>query len=236
MSGMLYYYRGIVGKPSDENLKSCGLSGQAVKTVRGVEDFADHSQGSIFTINGKCDNDLEVGFYPDRQEWMDIPDTKLSIGYDTKNRPVPNDFLKKDYIDGHKVKLGDEHEWTIPLARKFQEGCVLPKTHMMIKAGELVEVPVKKYVKLGDLADKLQGLLPALFGKESKGDLSFISTDLKIFNVCVEILQTNYNLDFREISILQLLNSDNRIKILTSVVDAQSIEKWMSEELEKKKD
>lgn len=237
MSGLLYYFRGIVGKPTQEDLSSCGLSGCNPKTVRGVEAFSDHSHGSIFTIEGKTDDKFDIGFYPSKQEWLDIPNTKLSIGFDKENKPTPYDFLKEEYLGGHKVKLGDGNEWEIPLARKFQAGCVLPKRMFMIEAGKMQKVVVSKYLELQKIGEKLEGLIPQALRKNKEDyDLSFIDNDEKIFNLCVEILRFNYNLDFREICILGLLETSNMVETLRAVVDVPQIIKLVAEELEKKKD
>ena len=178
MSGLLYCIKGLKNKPSPEDLKACGLEGESVSTHRPTEIFIDGGCAVVFTLKGKFDKEPALGFWNDKQEWVHKPNTNLYVGWNIDDKPKPEAFLKKDYLEGHKVILGDENEWTIPIARKFQVGCILPKTMMMIRDGELEEVVVSKYIKLQKIGDGLKNLLPAMFGKELEIEkLEFMDTD-----------------------------------------------------------
>ena len=238
MSGLLYYIKGAIVKPKDEELKACGLGGQVVAGFCQTEIFLDGSKGVIFTLKGKFEGDVRIGFYNEEQHWVEIPGSNLYIGFDLKNKPKPKDFLKKDFISGHNVMLGDDQEWVIPLARKFHEGCVLPKTMLQLREeDEPTAVVVSKFLSLQVIANKLATYLGLDDEKEIDQDL--FASDKKFFNLCVKILNYNYNLDFREVSVLTLFNTDNTIRIIEAVVDVPYIMKALEErkktELEKKK-
>ena len=238
MSGFLYYIRGTQQKPTAELLEQFGLGGEIVGSFVPCYKFIDGSNGVIFTINGRFKGEMKkIGFYNETQDWTDFPigANVLSIGVNLDDPVLPNDLLRKDYLSGHKLILGDGREWTIPLARKFSEGCVLPKEWVMIREGELLNSILPKYIELQAIAEKVAvycGL------SDNEKDASFLSSDAKLFLVCVNILKVNYNLGFREASVLKILGSKNTAEILKCVVDMPYIvsvlEKLETEEGKKK--
>lgn len=237
MSGLLYCISGIKCKPSAEDLKNCGMEGCVVESFRPTETFISGTFAVVFTIVGKTKGNTKLGFWNSSQHWVNKPNTNLYVGYNLDEKPKADDFLKSDYLVGHDVLLGDENKWIIPIARKFHEGCILPKTMLMLVDGELQEVVVSKYLKLQKIAEKLKGILPLMFGEDEKNlDLAFIDTEKKIFDLCLEIINFNYSLSYFDVSVLELFNTSNMSEILKSVVDGQYIEKLIKEELEKKRD
>jgi hypothetical protein len=225
MGGLIYYLRGTHVKPTDAELFDCGLAGEKVGAVTVCMKHIDGSSGVLFSVKGRCDNDFKISFNNEIQTWTDIPGTRLSIGYWLNNIPTPNDFLRKDYLAGHKVLLGDNNEWVIPLARRINEGCVLPKEWSMLREGEIVNNTLDKYLELQKLAEKI-AVKCGVYDGETK-DNEFLNSDSKLFMACVNILKVNYNLGFREISILKLFNTKNTIEIIQAVVDMPYILKVM---------
>lgn len=227
MSGLIYYIRGTTVKPSANDLLECGLLGEVINLGTPCMKFVDGSNGYMFTLHGRASNDFNINFNNEIQNWTDIPGTKLSIGYYLNNPPKPSDFLRKDYLDGHKVLLGDGNEWVVPLARRLSEGCILPKEWSMFREGEIVNNIIEKYAEIQKIAEKIAVICGCIDDKEK--DLDFINTDSKLFMVCANILKVNYNIGFREISILKLFNSKNTIEIPRAVVDMPYIDACLKE-------
>lgn len=238
MSGFLYYIRGTQQKPTAELLEQFGLGGEIVGSFVPCYKFIDGSNGVIFTINGRFKGEMKkIGFYNETQDWTDFPigANVLSIGVNLDDPVLPNDLLRKDYLSGHKLILGDGREWIIPLARRLPEGCILPKEWLMIREGELTNTTLSKYLELQNIAEKIAvhcGLV------EGEKDLEIFSSDAKLYMLCVSILKVNYSLSFREISVLKLIDSNNAIAIPQAIVDMPYIlsvmEKLETEEGKKK--
>lgn len=219
MSGFLYYIRGASNRPTAELLEQFGLGGEIVGDCVPCYKFIDGSSGIIFNINGRFKSQMKrIGFYNEVQDWTDFPigDKILSIGVNLDDPVLPTDLIRKDYLNGHKVELGDGREWVIPLARKFTDGCILPKEWVMLREGELVNTTISKYLEIQSIAEKLAVHCGVAEGVK---DNDFINTDSKLFMVCVNILKVNYNLSYKEVSVLKLLNSKNTIEIPQAVVD-----------------
>ncbi len=229
MSGLIYYIRGAENVPTEQQMLTCSLIGERVKSWFNCRHFIDGSQGTTFSLHGKSRGDFRINFENEVQVWHDIPGTPLSIGYNIDQPPQPSDFLKHDFLPGHRLILGDNQEYIVPLARKFNAGCVLPFDLSMLVEGELKKVTVSKYLELQKIAEKLavwQG-----FVKGAEKDTEFLSTDAKYFMTCCKVMAINYHLDHREISILKLFNSINAIKILQYVVDSPYLDEVEAENL-----
>lgn len=234
MSGLLYYIDGVKSAPLENDLKECGLYGQKVGPYCHTEIFLNGTKGTVFGIKGKCSDDIKVGFYHDEQVWENIPkadgkESRLWIGYYRDNKPKPKDFLRKDYIDGYYLELADGNQWVIPVARRFQQGCLLPKGMKMVVAGRVDEFVIEKYMPLQRIAEQLFVHFGLDEEKEFHKEDGFLCDDASFFTTCVEVLSTNYNLDFRDVSILKLFTTDNTIDILKLVIDMPHVEKIMRE-------
>lgn len=242
MSGLLYYIEGVRSAPLENDLKECGLLNQQVMGFCHTEIFLNKTRGSVFTLKGKCSENIKVGFYYDEQVWQNMPKddgtpSRLWIGYYKNDKPKPCHFLKNDFIPGHELELADGNNWIIPIARKLQEGCVLPKSTVMFVANRIDEFVLDKYIPLQKIAEQVYILFNLDFDEEFKKDDEFIKDDVSFFNTCVEVLKTNYNIDFREISVLRLFTNVNTIKILKLLVDMPYIDELIERSrLEKKKE
>lgn len=233
MSGLLYYIEGVKSSPLEKDLNECGLDGQKVMGFGFTEIFLDGTKGSIFTLKGKCSDDIKIGFYHDEQTWTNIPKYdgtkgRLWIGYYKDNKPTPKNFLRKDYIDGYYLELGDGKEWIIPIARRFQKGCLLPKGTMMLVADRLDEFVIEKYLPLQKIAEQLFVHFGLDEDKEFRKDDGFLCDNISFYKTCSEVLATNYNLDYREIGVLKLFTTENTIDILKLVVDMPYIDRLVA--------
>lgn len=241
MAGFLYYIRGTQNKPSFEVLEKHGLGGCVVDSFVPCMKFIDGTNGCIFTVHGRFNGDLKrIGFYNEYQSWTDfkIGENILSIGINLEEKITPKDLIKKDFIDGHKVALGDGNEWTIPLARRFMSTgsvCFLPKQLAMYQEGSIVEIPLEKYAKLQSIAEKFAILANFIDGEKPT---NFIENQSLLFKVCADVLAVNYNLTYREITVLGLFDSSNMIEILNAIIDVPYVNevlKHINDEEAKKK-
>ncbi len=231
MSGLLYYLSGARAKPTDAELIEVGLAGQVVGGLCPTEIFLDNTRGIVFTIKGRYSTDLKIGFYHDEQVWTNIPEKngnqgRLWVGYYKNNKPKPKDFLRKDYIKGTEIILGDGNSWEIPIAISFENNlCTLPKSIVQYREDSEPEyVVIGKFLDLKIIADKMA----ELFGLFDNGKRDELRDFYKYFKnqmpVCAKILSYNYNVSLIEISVLGLFTTDNTLAIMREVVDGTFID------------
>lgn len=231
MSGLLYYISGLRAKPTDAELKDVGLDGQKVGGICPTEIFLDNTQGIVFSIKGRYSGDLKIGFYHDEQTWTNIPNAdgkkgKLWIGYYKNDKPKPKDFLRKDYIKGTEIELGDENKWEIPIAISFENNlCSLPKSIVQYRADSEPEfVVIGKFLELKNIADEMAELFNLYDNGKLKEKQEFYKYFKNQIPVCAKIISYNYNLSLFEISVLGLFTTDNTLKIMKEVIDGTYIE------------
>lgn len=234
MSGFLYYLSGIKANPSQADLVACGLGKERLGGTCQTEIFLDGTRGTIFTIKGRCSQNIKIGFYSESQVWTNIPNdqgeaTNFWIGYYREFRPTPKDLEKKEIVPGYELELGDGNLWTIPVARRFMEGCLLPKAESMLVQGVVSYTLLGKYLALQKIAEQLFVHYHLDINQEIKKEENFLTTDADFFNACCLVLSTNYNIDYREVSILHLLTTDNKVALLQSVIDMQYIESLLED-------
>ena len=235
MSGLIYYIRGALNKPSEELMLKSHLIGEMIADWVPCPRFIDGSSGTTFSLYGKFKGDFRVYFENTVQVWHDIPNTPLSIGYNIDQPPQADDFLKPEIISGHRLLLGNSQEFLIPVARRFTTGCLLPYDMGMLCEGKFIKTTMAKYLELQQIAEKIAVWYGMIRDKEK--DREFINTDEKIFNIACKILNTNYHLSKAEITILKIINSGCALRILEYVIDVpylEEIEKQQSMEDKKK--
>jgi len=234
MSGFLYYLSGIKANPSQADLVACGLGKERLGGTCQTEIFLDGTRGTIFTIKGRCSQNIKIGFYSEDQVWTNIPNdqgeaSNFWIGYYREFRPTPKDLEKKEMINGNEIELGDGNNWNIPVARNFHEGCLLPKGTSMLVKGKLSSYVLEKYFRLQKIAEQLFVHFGLDLNNEFKKDDDFLKDDTDFFITCADVLGVNYNIDFREISILRLFTTTNTVAILKNVVDMQYVESLLED-------
>ena len=235
MSGLIYYIRGALNKPSEDLMLASGLIGETVADWVPCHRFIDGSSGTTFSLYGKFKGKFRVHFENSVQVWQDIPNTPLSIGYNIDQPPQADDFLKQEIISGRRLLMGNGQEFLIPIARRFTTGCLLPFDMGMLCEGKFIKTTMEKYLDLQKLAEKLAVWYGMIQGQEK--DREFFNTDEKVFNVACKILSTNYHLSKAEITILKIVNSSNALSVLENVIDVpylEELEKQQSLEDKKK--
>lgn len=224
--GLLYYISGLRRRPSDSDLARLKMPDCVCASFCPTDVGPDFKGGITFTIKGKSNGSEKVGYYHAEQEWFNVPDSDLWIGYDKENKPKPQDFLKSNPIDGHRIKLEDGNEWIIPLARRFESGCNLPKALSMLCGDKISYIIVARYLPLQKIAEKLLCLYPWKYESDEKRQQDFneISDYPTQFKMCVEILSANYHINFLDISVLGLLSTSNTLEICKLLIDFPTAE------------
>lgn len=216
MSGFLYFIRDLVTKPNENDLKLLG-SDLVVGPISAVSCGPGGHSGMIFTINGRGSNIGGVGYFADKQTWFEFDNGRLWIGYYTNNKPKALDFAKVEQLPGHYVELGDGSAWLCPIARRFQEGSVLPATIMINSSGEYKLVTVDKYLPLQKDADRVNGIFHET---EKFEDMNM----QELYEIATRCLQMNYNISRLEVTVLRLITTVNVFEIVKSLLDVQSLE------------
>lgn len=184
---------------------------------RQVNRGPDDGQGTVFSKQ-----DGKIGYFPDDgQEWIDCGGYWLGKSGETK----PEDLLNKEVIDGHYVTLEDGNKWLIPVARVFPVGTRLPEALILGPEGELVTEVLPRFAQFAKRANTLWEIFAAQI---AEGEEKF--TIRNGWDIAVEALSINYQLDGHSVSLLRLLTTANIKEVLTSVVDYPTI----MEEMKKK--
>lgn len=177
------------------------------------------------------------------QSWQPYPGSKFWIGWYCNQLPGPADLVRSSTIQGVHVRLGDEREWEIPVARacyQLPNGnlaaiCSLPTVMQLNENREWVSGSVvRKYSELYQIAEKWWDfVMKALQEKPEDEDEAHIDvTPEKAASWCVTVLQTNYRVTDVEVSILELLNDMTRGEILHTLVDLYTfIDRFKKKEL-----
>jgi len=188
--------------------------------------------GLVFNVRGKDDN-TDPRIYEDRQTWETFQhdeEHSFKVGYEKK--PEPEEFLKDDYLDGHSVVLDDQNEWIIPLAKKMPDGdSALPKKIKEVRKGEIVEIIFNRYVELSRLADDVWGDLEE--EDAAKRRFSWDNGLEDIYSECKYLLSINYDLEWFEFSVLELITKPNSVAIFYSLVDYYTLTEFNSDEKKK---
>lgn len=233
--GFIYYIPRVKGRPAETDMALAGMAGLSVGMCTTTQVGCDGIGGVVFTVTEKSNGNENTIHNLSLQSWTKIPDLELWVGYNLYDKPKPKDFLRKDYLNGDKLNLGDDNEWIIPMARKFEEGCILPKAISMMREGEITQVLISKYLPLQKIAEKLKCFYPWEMEEAERNKVWEEMSDWKsIFKICLEIIRFNYNISNYEASILGIFTDKNAINILQSVVDLKTYIEYAEKEVKKK--
>jgi len=219
MARFIYFIPGLDRQPIDKDLQEIGLQHLA----NNWDDYVGSSgptnkSGAIIGGACKVQNGVMIGYYKDRQTWYECNSGKFWIGYQNDCKPGPGDLKRINQLDGHEVELGDKNEWLIPVARRFDSGCVLPKAIFLDGAGILTGKILDEYVSFSKQAEEIFNDLCATLDKDE--DYKYkVNTFGYMFDIALEALEINYNISKWEMSILKLLTTKNANKINLAIID-----------------
>jgi len=228
MAKFIYFIPGLDHTPSNDNLKDVGLDHL-------IDNWQDYVGSSGPTNNGgaiiggfsKAQNGVMIGYYKDRQTWEEYNSGKFWIGYQKEFKPKPEDLKKENQLEGYEVELGDKNKWLIPVARRFDSGCMLPKSIFLDGAGVISGKILDEYVYFSKQAEEIFNDLCASLRKDKEYDYK-VNTFEYMFQIATESLRINYNISKWEMSLLKLLTTENANKINLAIIDFESM-KMMAE-------
>lgn len=138
---------------------------------------------------------------------------------------TPPALSRRSQVSGIAVQLGDGHSWVVPTVRRFPTGTMLPQ-RLVLMDGEWCSAVFDKYLPLCDRVSKLWDE----YTKAHEIDFG------DFVQVACEALSVNYRVSAAEISILNLLNTENvQHDVFYALVDMEAA-KRMVETSAKKKD
>jgi len=219
MGAFLYFAEIYKPQMPLEQIESLGLSYAfdekpiACRCERGPSGDA----GIVFGRDGVVTN---VGFYPDRQTWVRSESGEFWIGYEGQ-KPIAADLERPEQLRGNRVKLANDEEWLIPVARSIKENeeGFLDKIELLPCAvgrrdGAWVLGAVRdKYRRLWEVAN-------SVFDK-------FAYTDGTItveYDEAAEAIAANYYVGVDEVALLQLFtHTGTELRnVLATLVDLET--------------
>jgi len=178
-----------------------------------------------------------ITYRPAEQIWKKRPTAKgdVWVGMYKDAAPVPADLVRRDALDGHTVRLGDDHDWLIPVARGASEengelryASRLPRRLDLSEAGAWVSGGiVPRFAELWAAACAFWNAFVA--GKPEQNESgAAVTLDLgDIVNMAVLALSTNYRMGAAEAALLGLLDEDNCVAVCKALVDLPTIERFL---------
>lgn len=117
----------------------------------------------------------------------------------------PSAFLRDEAIDGYWVKLADENQWIVPIARVFPTGSKLPQSLILGPGGKVVSEVLPRFAQACSDAERIWRAVAAA-NSEQPSEADQISQEEGFFLAC-RILAINYRLGPPEVSLLRLLDT-----------------------------
>jgi hypothetical protein len=244
MSGLLYFISGKNDKLAYDDAAAVGLGyafevpgrgGSPNWTPVGVCSGPDETSGVVLA-SAAATWDSPPGYYPDKQEWRRIGKGPAWVGMYCDDKPRPEDLVRAEMLPGHAVRLADDQEWTIPVARGANEQddalswhIALPSAVSVNDAGEWVRAEViDKYQVLWAVATRWWEELSAALSGSASSDDSGIRFDFAgLLDAALLALATNYRVTRIEVGLLGLFNEQCATEILKALVDWPTIQQWL---------
>lgn len=219
MAPLLYYRAGTSGI-SKLDLADLGLLYAEPEKLsdRGVARGPDGRSGCVFWCGPRMSftPDIKWTYYaPAEQTWTRISES-VWAGIWTVNPPKPADLERRDMIRGHLVRLGDDNDWLIPVARRITAEPALPRA--MTWDGDTWQVGdvLPRYRELWDFAVKIHD---CIVGTEDGAP-----TLEDECNMAAKTIGYNYRVGMGEISLLGLLTTQNEGEVLKALIDWPTFE------------
>jgi len=235
MARFIYFIPGLDHTPSDIDLENVGLGHLKNNWSEYVGSTGPTNKGgAIFGGSCKVQNGVLIGYYKDTQEWTEYNDGKFWIGYQKDYKPKPENLEKENVLIGYEVLLGDGNKWMIPIARRFESGCILPQSVFLDGAGVLKGEILEEFIVFSKQAEDIFDD----FISEMEPDKKFkakVNTVGYMFEIAVEAISLNYNISKWEISLLRLLTTENSTRINLSIIDFPSLQSIAEAERQLKK-
>jgi len=231
MSVFLYFLETTPARPAlptAAQIRDAGLGhildGEGVtanQTTRGPGEKAGFMVCSL--PSGKS---MQPKYKPDEQTWEQGPDGAYWIGhYHNEPLPAPVDLVRKRPINGHALRLLDENEWTIPVARSIANGATLP-TRLVLGPDKKAWLSrtLPQYLHLCELADDAFWLFNSSaenpHPQAKYGEASGMSYPFDYgMHLAMAAMGVNYKIGPMEASMLGILGDEQLQTIMEAVID-----------------
>ncbi len=179
------------------------------------------------------------------QIWTPHPSGKYFVGYWPDQLPTPDQLAREKLLSGHLLKLADEREWQIPLARgrhdestaetpRVPYSVELPQRSQLNEQGEWIDGGVlPKYRALWELASGWNDFRRAqLDDPDHERLVEHWSRYQTRHEAAVQVLAANYVVGPVECSLLGILNKELAAEILDLAIDEPEfdriLKKWLA--------
>lgn len=227
MPGFMYFIEGVI-KDEPTLVTDHGI-GYAVEgpppTTVAIRQAGPSDSPGLLVVDSTF-NTAQLKYFPDRQEWKNIPESQVWIGRYTDLPMTPDDLARKSQLRGKPTILSDEQRWLIPTARSWieQDGDArwtmdLPQKRELNGDGKWAPgAVVSKYAKLWDYAQAYWSVYTGAEAEEGeKVDLTYSDAT----DAMVAAMQTNYRVGPHECIMLDLTSDDNVSLVLNALVSFQ---------------
>lgn len=256
MSGFLYWLPETDRNVSVEALRAAGLA-HAFSDMPGERDFTPNGVTGTGGPDGKhgviiADSSTpKIGYYPDEQTWRQMPATLLPearspkpearlipwVGFYTADPPGPDDLARHKLLPGHNVRLQDQREWIIPVARGWLDDEKNPGSYTALpQASELdrdgnwsAESVVPEHTELWEIACRFWDS----FIGTGDADEDDTDEDKTVFDfagqndAALAALSANYRVGKMEVAMLGLFTDQSTSNILEALIDGPTLKTWL---------
>lgn len=166
-------------------------------------------------------------YQPESQRWVQVRSGSRPVWLGVRHGLTPLDVQRTAIFGGHPVRLGDGHDWLIPVCDPTSSRCRLPG-HDMKRDGEWIRVVDDAYGELADEALHYAAQVrEAMLGGDGRVDFDLPDRDMR--DLACRILALNYDLTDEEIGALRLFSKpDHYSEIVMAWIDLHGMVELLS--------
>lgn len=221
MAGFLYFVPGSAA-PTKDSLREIGFDHAELAQLPGCgvnNGPGEAPQGYIFTLRPPTQPDgatAKLGYYPDKQTWVQTHGGKMSLGWEPDNPPTPADLQRKDLREGHGVRLHDGAEWLVPVFRTIMGETTLPTIFSCDSNGTIIRDQVEPEFR------RVWELTTRYYKAAEEAVTGHLDPELikavEMAELACSALAMNYRVSWWECLKLGLLTETNQLAIFTVII------------------
>lgn len=241
MKRFLYFLPGRAGAPNHESLKREGLGYAFPAGCPFLANELEGPGGQYGLLLGYGAGGA-FGCKLADQTWLEMQGLLrqsdkaapwVGVWNDPAQRPGPVDLeRRKRCVEGYAVRLGDGQPWQIPVVRGVLGSTSLPRVVVCAPDGSATWRVSAEFARLLQLAELLWENTLSAWTEERKA----APNTEHILELGAEALAVNYRIRRWELSLLELLDTENAREIADAVLDGPNLQKLMDEMAGKKKE
>lgn len=223
---ILYWFKGQSSVPPEYESVFRRRGGELRFTSAGVADGPEPKvRGLLVSPFDQC----AVMHIPRLQRWDRI-DEAVYIGAD--GRATPELFLRPDHRGGRTVRLGDGHEWVLPVANPMVPSCSLPTWDRLTYRKTWERVLQDSWADLGrragEFAAMLRQQITAGDGKTTRATVD----EAEARKLVADALAVNYYVSIEELSVLRVFSVEACTAALFAIIDWEAVQEAFVADLE----